>query len=108
MLTVSRSLEYTEDFLYRTAWYVGEGGPELGWRFEEAVDATIQKVARQPTLGRIRRFRHPSLQALRSIRVIQPFGSILIFYRFDSTTVQVWRMMHGARDLGRRLLEPNE
>jgi hypothetical protein len=45
---------------------------------------------------------------MRSFRLAAPFAVHLIFYRHDAGKLFVERLMHGARDLPRRLLErPN-
>jgi plasmid stabilization system protein ParE len=70
------------------------------------VDARLGLLCDQPDLGRIRRFRHPKLQGLRSFTVKRPFRRFLIFYRTDGRTLQAVRLMDGSRDLPRRLFEP--
>ena len=45
------------------------------------------------------------LQGLRSFRVEPPFKKLLIFYRIEGDWIEAWRLMHGARDLPRRLAE---
>jgi hypothetical protein len=40
------------------------------------------------------------------MQVEKPFQKILIFYRHDATELSAERLMHGARDLPRRLSEP--
>jgi toxin ParE1/3/4 len=99
---------FAEDYAKQFDWYVTEGGRDVAIRFQEAVKDTINRIENEPTLGRKRRFRHPHLAGLRSIVVTKPFDRILIFYRFDPQQLDIWRMMHGARDLGRRLLEAND
>jgi hypothetical protein len=41
-------------------------------------------------------------------RVEAPFHNLLIFYRHDGKVLSVERLMHGSRDLPRRLVEPPE
>ena len=36
------------------------------------------------------------------------FDKLLIFYRVEAGTLNLIRLMHGARDLPRRLIEPPE
>jgi hypothetical protein len=62
----------------------------------------------QPDLGRPRHFRHRDLPGLRSFPVEHPFENLLIFYRANDETLDAIRLMHGARDLPRRLREPPE
>ena len=50
--------------------------------------------------------KHPLLQGLRSFRVEPPFDKLLVFYRSTEQALQAWRLMHGTRDLPRRLVEP--
>jgi|ERR1051325_1590475 plasmid stabilization system protein ParE len=107
-LTVVRGSQFLEDIEHRAQWYASESGPELSWKFEEALNATLDRLCQNPTIGHPCAFRNPLLQNLRSITVNEPFGRLRIFYRFDSTTLHPIRLMHGARDLGRRLLQPND
>jgi hypothetical protein len=46
----------------------------------------------------------PCPRGLRSFRV-EPPHKLLIFYRWEGDVLKVWRLMHDARDLGRRLLQ---
>lgn len=94
------------DVTNQFGWYFDEAGEALAWRFFNATDQTLLKLARQPDLGRRRKFRHPMLRDLRSFQVERPFRKILIFYRVNENILQAWRLMHGARDLSRRLIEP--
>jgi plasmid stabilization system protein ParE len=45
------------------------------------------------------------LRDLYSFQVERPFQNILIFYRVTENALQAWRLMHGSRDLPRRLVE---
>ena len=96
---------FTADVQKEFGWYWDEAGERIAWRFEAAVEQTLRRIALQPGIGRPRQFRHPMLQGLRSFRVEPPFKKLLIFYRVDGECVEAWRLMHGARDLPRRLAE---
>ena len=97
--------DFREDFALRALWYVREAGAEVARRFQESVDATLQQLCLHPELGRARRFRHPKLQGLRSQIVERPFHRTVIFYRVHEDALQAVRLIHGARDLPRRLAE---
>ena len=97
---------FLEDFTLQALWYVREAGDEVGRRFQKAVDSRLRLLCEQPGLGRVRRFNHPKLQGLRSFAVEPPFQRFLIFYREDGVSLQAVRLMDGARDLPRRLVEP--
>jgi toxin ParE1/3/4 len=107
---VSLALQETETFEADVArqfvWYLDEAGEAVAWRFKRSVDATLFKPARQPDLGHRRHFRNPILRDLRSFCVGRPFNRLLIFYRIHEEALVAWRLMHGSRDLPRRLVEP--
>ncbi|HMC28258.1 MAG TPA: type II toxin-antitoxin system RelE/ParE family toxin [Verrucomicrobiae bacterium] len=104
-LLVRKSDFFQRDLINQFQWYVRNGGESVAWRFEAQIDQTI---AKQPAIGRQRTFIHPLLQGPRSFRVRAPFETFLIFYRFDDRFIDAWRLMHGGRDLPRRLSEPPE
>jgi plasmid stabilization system protein ParE len=97
---------FKADVLRQFLWYCDEAGEEVAWRFEAAVEHTLLALARQPDLGQRRRFKHPKLRNLHSIPVQRPFNKLLLFYRVGDDYIEAWRLMHGARDLARRLAEP--
>ena len=105
-LPVRKAEYFIADFDEKFRWYDREAGWETAQRFLSAVDATLEKLGKLPELGRIRDFRHPSLSGLRSFRVEPPFNRWLIFYRITGVVIEAFRLIHGARDLPRRLLEP--
>jgi toxin ParE1/3/4 len=76
-------------------------------RYLLAVHETIQSIAGQPDLGIRRHFAAPELARIRSIQVRRPFDRHLLF-DWDGDTLRIERVMHGARDLPRRLLEEPE
>ena len=107
-LAVQKAEFFQQDFAIRFAWYVDEAGPDVARRFQLALDQSLNKLANRPDLGRPRHFRNPRLQGLRSLPVERPFNKILIFYHATSDSLHAVRLIHGARDLPRRLLEPPE
>ena len=104
-LAIQRAAFFVADFEIQAAWYADKAGPELAWRFQSALNDSLNKLSRQPDLGRNRHFRNPKLHGLRSYRVKHPFHKLLIFYRVEGEFLQALRLMHGARDLPRRLTE---
>ena len=104
-LAIQKTPQFHADVLKQFGWFYDEAGEELAWRFFNAVDQTLYCLADQPDLGRRRRFRHPALAGIRSFRVEPPFQKILIFYRHNATELFAERLLHGARDLPRRLVE---
>ena len=105
-LALRRSDDFNRDFELSYCWYLEQAGGEVAERFLAAVLATLRQLATHPGLGVQRQFRHPSLRGIRSFKVEPPFAAILVFYRHTETELIAERLMHGARDLPRRLVEP--
>jgi plasmid stabilization system protein ParE len=104
-LPVLQRETFEADVANRFRWYLEEAGETVAQRFKTAVDETLDYLSLHPELGRRRRFRHPRLADLRSFRVKPPFNKVIAFYRVTDTYLEAWRLMHGSRDLPRRLLE---
>ena len=103
-----KSLHRSDDFNadVRREWvYLHQFGEALADRFIDRVDQSVRLLARQPGLGHPGRYRHPRLAGLRVWAVAKPFGDWLIFYWDRPRHVHLFRLMHGARDLPRRLVE---
>ena len=103
--SLHRADEFNADFDRQYRWYLEQAGEELAGRFLAAVEAALRLLLAQPDLGRRRKFRHPALAGICSFRAEPPFQKILIFYRHTATELSAERLMHGARDLPRRLVE---
>lgn len=105
-MKVRKSSAFFADFEHIARWYVREAGAEVAQRWLDALDGTLEKLKTTPGLGRLRRFTHPELQGLRSFGIQRPFHRYLVFYRWRDSELSVERVIHGSRDLPRRLLEP--
>ena len=105
-LTLHRAAAFEADVAAQFDWYLDEAGDSVAWRFFAAVDSTLVDLAQHPGLGRLRQFRHPALKGLRSFRVQPPFELHLVFYRHTDLELSAERLLHGRRDLPRRLREP--
>ncbi len=101
-----RSDYFNRDFDLQYRYYLARAGEEIAEQFLEAVLATLRLLMSQPEAGPRRKFRHPALKDIRAFRLARPFGLHLIFYRYAGTELFAERLMHGARDLPRRLPEP--
>ena len=71
---------------------------EAADRFWEASHATFRELARMPGMGHHRHLPHERLRELRSFRV-KGFENYLIFYGPISDGIEVFHVLHGARDL---------
>ena len=98
-----RSEAFVVDVASQFAWYANEAGESTAWRFVDALEVTIGQLGQFPEQGRLRHFASPALEGMRSSRLAAPFGSLLLFYRPTPQTLELWRLLHGARDLPLRL-----
>ena len=103
--TIQRAELFEEDFARQFAWFAREASATIAWRFHDDLGITLRRLAGRPDQGRVRHFRDSRLHGLRSCAVDRPFGKILIFYRSTDDMLFAVRLMHGARNLPRRLLE---
>jgi plasmid stabilization system protein ParE len=87
-------------------WYADKADEDVAERYLRAFHETKELLCHQSDLGRIRKFRDRRLAQLRSYRIKGSFEKHLIFYRVEDDTLVVFRVLHGVRDLPRRLLEP--
>jgi plasmid stabilization system protein ParE len=104
-LRLRRADQSNADFETLFRWLREQGGTDLAIRFLFSVDNTLEKLAEHPHLGPRLKSRHPRLGDMHSFLVTRPFNHYLVFYRFDEIHLQALRLMHGARDLPKRLLE---
>ena len=104
-LALHRSDDFTADFDLQYRWYLREVGEAVAERYLAAVLVLLGELARQPGIGRERNFRHPELQGLRSFVLKRPFQRHIIFYRALNDALSAERILHGMRDLPRRLRE---
>jgi plasmid stabilization system protein ParE len=100
---------FDADNQFRVAWYAEKGGEELAERFVTAVERTVKKLTENPNWGRRRYPREPLLAGIYAVSIVRPFQKHLLYYRFNEDTLFLERLIHGARDLPRRLREsPHE
>jgi len=104
MKPLRRSDDFNTDV--RREWgYLRQFGEALTDRFIDCVEQSLVLLSRQPGASHPGRYRHPRLAGLRVWAVGRPFGDWLIFYWDRPRHLHLFRLMHGARDLPRRLVE---
>ncbi len=106
MLKPDLSIEALQDLDLQYEWYSSKVGEDVAERYLFAFDQTKLTLCRQPDLGRILHFRDRRLAKLRSKVVEGSFNQHLVFYRVEGDNLVIFRVLHGMRDLPRRLLEP--
>ena len=90
--------EFVEPELIAIWDYIAIENIDTADRFLEAAYGMFQELARMPGLGRFRNFPQARLNNLRSFR-IKDFENYLIFYSPIQDGVEVFHVLHGARDL---------
>jgi plasmid stabilization system protein ParE len=106
MLISRYSDETIRDISLHYEWYVERAGEDVAARYLAAMENTRLTLCKQPDLGRLCRFRSQKLADIRSFPIEGAFGRHLVFYQILCGTLFVFRVLHGARDLPQRLLDP--
>ena len=95
----------TVDLESASNFYVAEADVATSTRFVDAVEATVQRIGRNPRLGSLRFAYELSVPDLRVMAVGKfPY---LVFYLERETSVDVWRLLHSSRDIPTSLQEPD-
>ena len=94
--------------LIRYVRHLANYNPKAGEDFATAAETTFEGIAQFPSLGRLRRWRHPELVGVRSRVMPRPFGAWLVIYREMSHAVEILRVLHGAVDVETRIIERPE
>ena len=90
--------EFVEPELSAIGDYIAIDNLDAADRFLEAAYGTFQELARMPGMGRIRSFPQARLHNLRSF-CIKGFENYLIFYGPIQDGIEVFHVVHGAREL---------
>ncbi len=93
--------EYVEPELAAVWEFIALDNIDAADRFLDAAYGTFQELARMPRMGRPRQFAGQArLRSLRCFRV-KDFENYLIFYCPIEDGIEVFHVLHGARDLER-------
>jgi len=85
-------------YLEQTDWWEAQADRNLAQRWQEAVTATLLRIARRPGTGARPTFTVDELRDTCRMPVAG-FGQTLIFYQSRAAEILVLRVLHGARDL---------
>ena len=86
--------------------YLAEAGPAVALAFIDAVEDTRRRIGEQPAAGSPRLAHELNIPDLR-FRPAEKFP-YLVFYVERETEIDVWRVLHGARDIPAWMREPRE
>ena len=88
--------------LQAAARFIGHDNPAAAHAFLEAAYDSFEFVAHNPGIGRKRAdLGFPDVRFWR----IKGYRRYLIFYRELPDRIEIWRVLHGARDLHQRLTD---
>ncbi len=94
------------DFDNAVEHYLEEAGPVLAEDFTDAVEETLRHVGESPATGSPRYARELDIPGLR-FRMTGKFPYLVPYVEKDSV-VEVWRILHGSREIPTRMREPGE
>jgi len=78
--------------------YIGEDNLDIAVHFLVAVEDSIEQIGRNPFVGSPREFENSQIKNLRMWRV-KNFTDYQIFYTIKEETIEIVRVLNGARDL---------
>jgi toxin ParE1/3/4 len=88
--------EFVFGDLKTAAQFIHQDNPEAAHAFLEAAYDTFEFLASHPAMGRGRSdLGFPEIHSWR----VKGFRRYLVFYRVMPDRIQIWRVLHGARDL---------
>ena len=86
--------------------YLAEAGSAVALAFIDAIEDTRRRIDEQPAAGSPRHAHELNIPDLR-FRPVEKFP-YLVFYVERETEIDVWRVLHGARDIPAWMREPRE
>jgi toxin ParE1/3/4 len=85
-------------------YYVRIAGPDVALSFIDALQSAYRAIGDRPALGSPRYAQELVLPGLRSLAVKGfPY---LVFYIERDDHIDIWRVLHGRRDIPSRMQEP--
>lgn len=76
--------------------FIAEDNLDIGVTFLVAVEDSLEQLSRMPLIGKTKRFR-----TVKNLRMwaVKGFDSYLIFYLVNEDSIELVRLLHGARDI---------
>ncbi|MDJ0556433.1 MAG: type II toxin-antitoxin system RelE/ParE family toxin [Microcoleaceae cyanobacterium MO_207.B10] len=84
--------------LIELATYISLENLDASEQFLTAAEETFKQLARMPGIGKNCQFTNPQLVDVRQ-QAIKGFRKYLVFYRPNTSGIEILRVIHGARDL---------
>lgn len=80
--------------------YLHKRSPSAAGRVFDAIEASIRALQETPEIGRRWESRDPRLEGMRVV-VVTRYPNYLVFFRPVGSNVEIYRVVHGARELER-------
>lgn len=80
--------------------YIYERNPEAAERVLDAIEQSIRSLIDTPGIGHYWNSPDPKFRGIR-VTSVRPFRQYLIFFRASENAIEVFRVVHGARELSR-------
>ncbi len=84
--------------------YLSQHSEQAALRFLDRAEYTFSLLSSYPEIGAAFPCQDAGLQGLRHFQV-SGFRNYIIFYKLVPNGIEVWRVLHGARDLPKVLAE---
>ena len=84
--------------------YLGEAGPAVALAFVDALQGALRQIGAQPAAGSPRYAHELDIPGLR-FRKVGKFPYLVLHVETEAQ-VDVWRVLHGARDIPAWMREP--
>lgn len=91
MLRVTHTPAAQRDLVAITDWMAADS-LDAALRFYDEVDRLLSLIARYPRIGEATEYLGPGIRRV-------SLGDYLLFYRISGETVELIRILHGARDI---------
>ena len=102
-MRVVRSTAATADIHEAVVYYRDEAGPEIALRFVDDLEEAVGHIADWPGSGSTRFAELLGIPGLRSFAIARfPY---VVFYMESADHIDVWRVLHGRRDIPQTLLD---
>ena len=101
-MRVVRSAAATVDIREAAVYYRDEVGLETALQFIDDIEDAVRQIATYPGSGATRYAESLSLPGLRSL-ALRGFPYIIFYWERDDH-IDVWRLLHGHRDIPQTLL----
>ena len=95
---ITRAPQARREIMQVADYFAEKSGYNISEKFLRAVDKMFWQIADMPGIGTLRDYDNPKFAGMRMLP-IQKFSKYLIFYRTTETTIEILRVLHGARDL---------